>query len=192
MQKEQGQYSAILNQTSLVNKRFIIWWDWHGKSQGRKMGSSCTLGQPIRKQDSLRLACLQTQPYNKQSYNTKMAVLLSFGSPAGNETLRSQSLSSASPAAQLQWNLDITKGQGNGKMCAPYRGFNISRFYFIDFAITGVKKIVKKIEIIIIEAHKFYIKVSLYSLHCYNNYNSVEMSILLSLFSTQIDINYYE
>ena len=30
-----------------------------------------------------------------------MAMLLSFGSPAGNEILRSQSLSSASPAAQL-------------------------------------------------------------------------------------------
>ena len=47
-----------------------------------------------------------------------MAMLLSFGSPAGNEILRSQSFLSASPAAQLQWNLDIMKGQGDGKMRA--------------------------------------------------------------------------
>ena len=44
MQKERGQYSAILNQTSLVNKRIIIWWDWYGKSQERKIGSSYMLG----------------------------------------------------------------------------------------------------------------------------------------------------
>ena len=48
-----------------------------------------------------------------------MAMLPSSGSPAGNEILRWQSFLSASPAAQLQWNLDITKGQGNDKMYAP-------------------------------------------------------------------------
>ena len=36
----------------------------------------------------------------------------------------------------------MTKGQGTGKICSLYRGFLISRFFSIYFAITGVEKIV--------------------------------------------------
>ena len=66
-------------------------------------------------------------------------------------------------------------------MCAVTR-FQYIKVLFHRFRYYWGKENCKKIEIII-EAHKFYIKVSLYSLHCYNNHNSVEMSILLSLFS---------
>ena len=41
----------------------------------------------------------------------------------------------------LQWNLDLTKGLEVGKMCSLYRGF-----FFIDLAVTGVKKIVRYTE----------------------------------------------
>ena len=40
-------------------------------------------------------------------------------------------------------NLEITKGQGTGKICSLQRGFVISRYFFIYFAITAVKKIVR-------------------------------------------------
>ena len=33
----------------------------------------------------------------------------------------------------VQWNLDITKGQGSGKLCYNDRSFVISRFFFIVF-----------------------------------------------------------
>ena len=56
------------------------------------------------------------------------------------------------------WNFDVTKGQGTGKMCSLYRGFVISWFFFIYFAITGVKKIVRYTEDV--EVH--YIEVPLY------------------------------
>ena len=46
----------------------------------------------------------------------------------------------------VQWNLDITKCQGTGKMCSLYRGFVISRFFFICFTMTGVMKIVRYTE----------------------------------------------
>ena len=44
---------------------------------------------------------------------------------------------------KLQWNLDITKGGGTGKICSLKRVFVISRFFFICFTVTGVKKIVR-------------------------------------------------
>ena len=47
---------------------------------------------------------------------------------------------------QIQWNLNIAKGQGTGIICLLYRGFVISRFFFIYFTITGVKKIVSYTE----------------------------------------------
>ena len=48
--------------------------------------------------------------------------------------------------------LDITKGQGTaGKICSLYRGFVISRFFFIYFTITGLKKIVRYTEVFVIE-----------------------------------------
>ena len=52
---------------------------------------------------------------------------------------------------ELQWNLDLTKGQGTGKLfCLPfYGGFVISRFFFIHFTITGVKKIARYTEVFI-------------------------------------------
>ena len=53
---------------------------------------------------------------------------------------RSLSVTFCSP--QIQWNLNITKGQGTGKICSLQRGFVIFRFFSIYFAITGVKKIV--------------------------------------------------
>ena len=46
----------------------------------------------------------------------------------------------------IQWNLDITNGQGIGNFCSLYQGFVISRFFSIYFTITGVKKIVRYIE----------------------------------------------
>ena len=47
---------------------------------------------------------------------------------------------------QLKWNLDITKGQGTGKICSLYRGFVISRFFSTYFTITGVKNAVRNAE----------------------------------------------
>ena len=29
----------------------------------------------------------------------------------------------------VQWNLDLTKGQGTGKICSLFRGFVISKFF---------------------------------------------------------------
>ena len=46
----------------------------------------------------------------------------------------------------VQWNLDLTKGQGTGKICSLQRHFVISRFFFIHFTITAVKKIVRYTE----------------------------------------------
>ena len=53
----------------------------------------------------------------------------------------------------LQWNLDVTQGQGTGKICSLYQGFFISRFFFIYFtiAMTRVKKIVHYTEDFAIE-----------------------------------------
>ena len=42
----------------------------------------------------------------------------------------------------LQWNLDITKGQGTGKFGSLCRGFVVLSFFFIYFTITEVKIIV--------------------------------------------------
>ena len=47
----------------------------------------------------------------------------------------------------MQWNLDVTRGQGTGKICSLHRGFVKSRWVFIHFAITSVKKIVRYIEV---------------------------------------------
>jgi len=47
---------------------------------------------------------------------------------------------------KIQWNLDITKDQGNGKICSLFRGFVTSRFFFIYFTITEVKKVVRYTE----------------------------------------------
>ena len=42
----------------------------------------------------------------------------------------------------------ITKGQGTGKICSLYwRGFVLSRLFFIHFTITGVKKIIRYTEV---------------------------------------------
>ena len=43
---------------------------------------------------------------------------------------------------RLEWNLDIKKGQGTSNICSLQRGFVISTFVFIYFAVTGVKKII--------------------------------------------------
>ena len=40
----------------------------------------------------------------------------------------------------IQWNLDVTKGQGTGKICLLYRCFVTSRFFLIYFTITREKK----------------------------------------------------
>ena len=40
----------------------------------------------------------------------------------------------------------MTKGQGTGKVFSLEQGFVISRFFFIYFAVTGVKKIVRHTE----------------------------------------------
>ena len=43
---------------------------------------------------------------------------------------------------RLQWNLEITKGQGTGKICLYNEVlFNIE-FHFLYFTITGIKKII--------------------------------------------------
>ena len=42
----------------------------------------------------------------------------------------------------IQWNLNITKCQGTGKIYSLSQGFIISRYSSICFTITGVKKIV--------------------------------------------------
>ena len=47
---------------------------------------------------------------------------------------------------EIQWNLDITKDRGTGKICSLFRGFVMSRFFFIYFTITEVKKVVRYIE----------------------------------------------
>ena len=67
----------------------------------------------------------------------KMAVLLSFDPPVGNE-IRITILFKCQLSCSTKWNLNLMKGQGNGKICA----FVISRIYFIVFTITGLKKIV--------------------------------------------------
>ena len=46
----------------------------------------------------------------------------------------------------LQWNLDLTKCQGTGEIGSLYRGFVISRFFSIRYAITGLKNIVRYTE----------------------------------------------
>ena len=44
----------------------------------------------------------------------------------------------------LQGNLDITKGQGTGKICSLYRGDVTSgSFPYVTFTITGAKNIVR-------------------------------------------------
>ena len=43
----------------------------------------------------------------------------------------------------MQWNLDVTKGQGTGKVCSLLRGFVKSRFFPIYFTATGAKNIVR-------------------------------------------------
>ena len=40
---------------------------------------------------------------------------------------------------ELQWNLDLTRCQGTGQIGSLYRGFVISRLFFIHYAITGLK-----------------------------------------------------
>ena len=42
----------------------------------------------------------------------------------------------------LQWNFDIIKGHGTGKICLKEQGFVILRFFSIYFTITGAKNIV--------------------------------------------------
>ena len=42
----------------------------------------------------------------------------------------------------VQWNLDITKGQGTGQLFLAITGFHYEEGFFIYFAITGLKKIV--------------------------------------------------
>lgn len=42
---------------------------------------------------------------------------------------------------QLQWNINITKSQETCKICSLQQSFAISRFFYIYFTITGVKKI---------------------------------------------------
>ena len=46
----------------------------------------------------------------------------------------------------LQWNLDLTKCQGTGKIGSLYRGFVISRFFSIHCIITGLKNVVRYTE----------------------------------------------
>ena len=41
-----------------------------------------------------------------------------------------------------QWNLNITKDQGTGKICSLQRGFVVSRFFSVFCTITGASKIV--------------------------------------------------
>lgn len=43
----------------------------------------------------------------------------------------------------MQWNLDVTTGQGTGKVCSLLRGFFKSRFFPIYFTATGAKNIVR-------------------------------------------------
>lgn len=43
----------------------------------------------------------------------------------------------------MQWNLDVTTGQGTGKVCSLLRGFVKSRFFPIYFTATGAKNIVR-------------------------------------------------
>ena len=47
---------------------------------------------------------------------------------------------------RLQWNLDITKGQGTGNFCSLV----ISRFFSLYFTIAGIKKIVCYAEDVVI------------------------------------------
>ena len=43
---------------------------------------------------------------------------------------------------KLQWNFDIMKGQGTGKVCLLLQGFIVSWFFSIWFTITRAMKIV--------------------------------------------------
>ena len=43
----------------------------------------------------------------------------------------------------MQWNLDVTTGQGTGKVCSLLRGFVKSRFFPIYFTATEAKNIVR-------------------------------------------------
>ena len=53
----------------------------------------------------------------------------------------------SSPAwGKMQWNLDITECQRRGKIFLLQWGFVISRYFSINFTITGVKKIVRYTE----------------------------------------------
>ena len=49
----------------------------------------------------------------------------------------------------------MTKGQGTGKICSLGRGFVISRFFFIYFAVTEIKKIVRHTEDFVISRFFF-------------------------------------
>ena len=51
---------------------------------------------------------------------------------------------------RLQWNLDITKGQGNGNFSSLLGGFLILRFFSLYFTIAGIKKIVRYTEDVVI------------------------------------------
>ena len=50
----------------------------------------------------------------------------------------------------IQWHLGITKDERTGKIYSLKRGFVISKFFFIYFTITGVKKIFRYIEDVVI------------------------------------------
>ena len=50
----------------------------------------------------------------------------------------------------VQWNLDIMKGQETYRICSLSLGFVISRLFSIYFTFTGVKKIVRYTEDLVI------------------------------------------
>ena len=60
------------------------------------------------------------------------------------------------PLSSLQWNLDITNGQGTGKICSLKRCFVIWRFFFICFTSSGVEKIVRYVVVQFYPWFKFY------------------------------------
>ena len=63
----------------------------------------------------------------------------------------------------MQWNLDVTTGQGTGKVCSLLRGFVKSRFFPIYFTATGAKNIVRYTKDFVIQ--RFFLS----GFHCTSN-----------------------
>ena len=49
-------------------------------------------------------------------------------------------------STRQQWNLDVTRGQGTGKICCYNEVSLVSRFFFVYFTITETKKIFRNTE----------------------------------------------